>query len=59
MIETAARDDRRAYCDNIINMARIWSATGRLVEYSLDEMERRMLNPTQIVAALAIRFVLD
>lgn len=59
MIETAARDIRRAYYDNVINMARVWAATGRLEEYSLEEMEHRMLQPTQIVAAPAIRFVLD
>lgn len=45
MLETAYRDARRAYYDNIIGMAKLLLATGQLSESSLADIQGRMRNP--------------
>ena len=44
-VETARRDSRRAYYDNLIGMAKLMAASGLIEEATLVDFERRLINP--------------
>jgi outer membrane protein len=45
-IETARRDARRAYYDNIIGMSKLLTATGAMEEATLEDIQRRLQAPS-------------
>lgn len=47
-IETARRDARRAYYDNIIGMAKLLLATGEIGEGTLEDIQKRLKSPSDL-----------
>jgi outer membrane protein len=45
-IETARRDGKRAYYDNVIGMAKLLTATGLMEEDTLRDIQQRLQNPS-------------
>ena len=46
LVETARRDAKRAYYDNVIGMSKLMTATGLIEEDTLRDVEQRLKNPS-------------
>lgn len=57
LIETAKRDARRSYYDNVIAMAKLLTATGLIEEGTLDDIHQRLKTPSAFVQVPDMTFV--
>jgi outer membrane protein len=57
LVETARRDARRAYYDNIIGMAKLLTATGLIEEDTLVEIHQRLKAPSSFIRVPEMTFV--
>jgi outer membrane protein len=57
LIETALRDARRAYYDNVIGHAKLMTATGLIEESTLEDIQKRLLVPTNFLRTPNMQFV--
>jgi outer membrane protein len=57
-IETARRDARRAYYDNIIGMSKLLAATGAIEEATLEDIQKRLQAPSSFAEIPTIDLLL-